>query len=356
MEIGVLKVENAKVKQELEELHQQVTTLTTLVEGDPTDDVALENRMLRSELAMHESFIRSLHLILDDERVLQAQVRGRMHDEGAESARLLVLRLLAESARWPMQKVPPEVRMPLPDFEFRAVLEPGQDSAPDRLSLRIDLRVPFTRDPDVVQGVFFQVFKNEKLSQRLQMAKPEVKLTCVDAPSHDTELILFRHDKADDLKETLFVLNRKLMDMAKTTLLVANPNPDDVGTIDVRLVAMTSTAMYDDESLPQQRAPRLSSMVIKGVVCWAEEAGVRISVVYSVPEDYNIVDNLTFDDVLKRDPQPKSKRPNLSAAGAAAASSSEASPMSTKFAIALANVLAEFEKVYADSMSSAPAL
>jgi FtsZ-binding cell division protein ZapB len=209
LEIAQLKGENESLKKEREELKDTVTSLKRVVDGeDARDDVERENLLLRNEIAQHQEFIRSLHEILDAEAVLAAQIRGEIYQQGAESARAFVLSLINDSAAWPAAAVPEEVPMPLPDLQFRCSVQPGGTGQPDRLSLRIDLLLPFATQPEVVQNLFFDVFRNEKLTQRLQRASPDVKLQSVDAPTQDTELILFRHDTEKGDKETLFILHR----------------------------------------------------------------------------------------------------------------------------------------------------
>jgi hypothetical protein len=159
--------------------------------------------------------------------------------------------------------------------------------------------------------------------------------------------------------------------MTRTTLLLDSP-AEEFGTIEARMVCLTRTAMLREassqhvlgDSLPVRRdASPLSSIVIEGVVAWRDAGGVRLIVVYSgahrplgrtadghsplpaVPEDYNIVQDLTFEDLVQ-----KSKR----ARGSAGAEGQV--EMTLKFAQVLAGIMRDFEKLFAELGSAAAGL
>jgi len=219
--------------------------------------------------------------------------------------------------------------------------------------------------------------------QRLYGASNAVNLFPIDCPNENTHLLYFRRSAATSEERdqfTVFICNRSTQTMTKSALAP----PSNVqrgepvfGTAKAHIVAMTTSTMFPQDSDPAicvvggdtkvEKAVPVSGMVVKGVIAWddLDFQGVRFVVIYSVPEDYKIINKLSFGDLVDPNAPTSSSAPSSSSETEGSKKKKKKSKsdvleeeedhqqMSMKFAHVLINVANEFKAMMAERPATA---
>ena len=286
---------------------------------------------------------------------------------------------------------PPGVEIPLIDLEFRYILGSemfGRSEGQRRLSLRLDAFVPAPATAESVQNLFFKALCSAPDMQRLYGLSPAVNLVPIDTPNEDTHLLYFRRTatKPDERDQfTVFICHRSVQTMTKSAL--ASPSAAKLdpifGTAKAHIVSMTTSTMFPVNRDPVEtvvgdvppgtdtQAVPVSGMIVKGVIAWddTDYKGMRFIVIYSVPEDYKIINRLSFGDLVtagngsassgasssegESDAGGKNKK-KKGAASAVLEEEEGEHQMSVKFAHVLVSVANEFKMMMAERPGGSP--
>lgn len=388
-EILHLREENNSLKEERTQFLTTIDTLTSQLVSftkDVPPEVREDNQILKKEIELHVEFISAFQDVLAEEAKAEQQAKHALYSQGGEAAEGFLLGILNESSQFQKAELPPGMELPMIDLEFRFAFQRvmfGKEEGVRRLSLRLDAFVPRPATAESVQHLFSRALMNAKDMQRLYgiQDKPMWNLCPLDKLDEKTQLMYFR--RSADVGEaqdqfSVFICHQSEQEMAKSTLLppvsvvTGDANSEQLegdkvyGTVQAKLVSMTTTTLLEmdpcvsvgntDHSYRHSAVP-VSGMVLKGVVAYddAECNGVRFVVVYSVPEDYKIINKLSFNDIVQEE--------DSTAAAAATAKTKKRTKhggagevhMTPKFAQVLIGVAQEFTSMMRESGVDLPA-
>ena len=117
----------------------------------------------------------------------------------------------------------------------------------------------------------------------------------------DTKCLYFtrkKEEQKEDYSSCVFLANKRRQTMAISSLW-----PDDkaeiYGTCSAYIVAMTSTNLF--EVVKEKKESVITGTIVKGSFSWLDEIskGVRFTVIYSVPEDYKILNHIQFEEIVE---------------------------------------------------------
>ena len=297
---------------------EALSTMTHVtVPGEDPEQVRLlsENQLLRRELALHADFVTQFQRLMGEEASAEAQTRQEIYTQGADSAHTFLMGLLSESRAWTRAALPPGVDIPLPSLEFRfafrsALFNQPEDGGRTRLHLRLDAVVPGCTAKSV-QDLFFRALCCAADMRKMYGASKEVQMFKMDSPDEDTELLYFRRIRrpVEADQHSVFICNKRTHAMTKSSLAPCDDSLE-FGTVAAHIVAMTTTSVLpkDDPILVRMGdavgnaadSVPVSGTVVKGVFVWddPDSGGVRFVVLYSVPEDCQVRDLLSFEDIV----------------------------------------------------------
>jgi hypothetical protein len=372
-----LRLEREQIIARMEELNQEESSV---VERDPQVlSTHLENQLLKRELSLFSQFISTFSNVVVQE--VGDSTRVELYNQGAESAHTFLLGLLSESKTWRTAQIPDSVDIPLPSLEFRFAFRDALFGRPEReggtrLHLRLDAIVPGTSAP-LVQDLFYKALCTAADMKRLYGQSPDVHMFRLDSPDVNTELLYFRRTRLPVDQHSVFIVNKRIQTMTRSSFATGE---DEFGTLSVHIVAMaTSSQVQNDDAIAvtvgcnAQPSERIKGTVIKGVFVWQDDEqpdSVRIVVIYSVPEDYKIINELGFQDIVENasvedmvETQPSEQTTTSSSSNNNNNSSSSSTVrkrrrvapqlvpmMSPKFAEVLARVSNEFKLMVAEGL------
>lgn len=318
-ELVKLKNENESLKKERQEFLAKIESLSSQLESftrEEAPETIEEHQFLQREMALHSDFIASFQTILREEESAEARSKQALYAQGAEAANSFLLGLLSESVTWARAAPPPGINIPLLELGFRYAFRKemfGKADAYNRLDLRLDAFVPAPATAESVQSLFFRALCTASDMQRLYGASESVNMFPLDSPSDNTQLLYFRRSALESEEKdqfTIFICNRSTQTMTKSSITPpADPRHGTepvFGTAKAHIVAMTTSTLFPkDPTMPIDSAAAVpvSGMIVKGVIAWDDHdsTGVRLTVIYSVPEDYKIINTLCFQDLVSKD-------------------------------------------------------
>jgi len=321
-ELTHLRSENESLRKERSEFLSKIETLSTQLDSitrNQSPEAFQENQILHREIALHAEFIAAFQSVLEEEATAETRAKNDLYAQGAEAANSFLLGLLSESVTWTKAAAPVGVEIPLLDLEFRFMFRSevfGKKEGNQRLDLRIDAFVPHPATAESVQELFFRALCSASDMQRLYGASSAVNMFPIDRPNENTHLLYFRRTAtAADEKDqfTIFICNRSVQTMTKSSLAPPSATDPIFGTAKAYMVAMNTSTLFPGDKDPaisiganphssQSQAVPVSGMIVKGVITWDDEdsGGTRFVVIYSVPEDYKIINKLGFSDLVTR--------------------------------------------------------
>jgi hypothetical protein len=371
-EILQLKEENFNLKKErieflstLENLNSQLVSFTK----DVPEEVRKQNHILKREIDQHVSFLNSFQQVLAEEAKAEQDAKHALYSQGGEAAESFFLGMLNESLHFKRANLPKGMDFPLLDLEFRFafqhVMFGEEEGKRRRLSLRFDAFVPNPATAESIQLLFSKALVNAEDMQRLYgiQDKPNWNLCPLDKLDDKTQLMYFRRS-ADHPGESdqysVFICHQSIQEMAKSTLFprdLGGAEEKVHGTVQAKLVSMTTTTLLETDpclsvgSFQKNSAVPVSGMVLKGVVAWndVECNGVRFIVVYSVPEDYKIINKLSFNDLVMEQQEQHDSSSKHSRKSSSHSLDTEEVCITPKFAQVLFAVTNEFTAMMRES-------
>jgi len=392
-ELNHLKEENEALKKERTEFLAKIDALSnqldTYTRNAPAEVLA-EHQVLQREIALHTEFVAAFQAVLDEEATAEEKAKSDLYAQGAEAAQSFLLGLVSESVTWARAMPPPGVDIPLIDLEFRYIMGSdlfGKTEGQRRLSLRLDAFVPYPATAESVQTLFFRALCSAPDMQRLYGMSPTVNLVPIDKPNDNTHLLYFRRtaSKPEERDQfTVFICHRSAQTMTKSALASPTAAQQDpiFGTAKAHIVSMTTSTMFPVNKDPvvnvvgdvppnvDTQAVPVSGMIVKGVIAWDDTdfKGVRFIVIYSVPEDYKIINRLGFSDLVSQssgmsasagsssegESDAGSKKKKKKKSSSSILDEEEEHQMSVKFAHVLVAVANEFKSMMAERPGGSP--
>jgi len=138
---------------------------------------------------------------------------------------------------------------------------------------------------------------------RLYNASSDISLSQIKTSLDlDTKLLYFK-DKTSNQTD-IFIINKRTQTTPISSLW---PDRNTLwhGTTQAYLVSMTSTRLLPKEQMEEKQCiieeHNISGMVVKGAISWFDDIlnGIRFSVIFSVPEDYKIINYLDFNGIIE---------------------------------------------------------
>eukprot|EP00516_Mucochytrium_quahogii_P009461 CAMPEP_0203766676 /NCGR_PEP_ID=MMETSP0099_2-20121227/555_1 /ASSEMBLY_ACC=CAM_ASM_000209 /TAXON_ID=96639 /ORGANISM=" , Strain NY0313808BC1" /LENGTH=438 /DNA_ID=CAMNT_0050663063 /DNA_START=392 /DNA_END=1708 /DNA_ORIENTATION=- len=295
-------------------------------------DVASENHLLRAQLEEHRNFIARFTTSLNGiSPKLETGSEEVIYREGADAAQSYLTSLISQSQQdWLRLRVPDRIseigvlQSVQMSYRFKTDFfgekEKGEKM---RLNIRFDALLGNTK-PEVAADLFWRTFSNQDVQQRLYKST-NIAVQPIEGkmPDRNTKVVHFtRHwDPPKNAQDVVFVVNRKRQQLVKSTLApprrtsgkstIKNTFPNEFGHVSAISVATTSTTLYaepkkasgepqgsSNESKKPETPERIESLVVKGAVVWNDEEGARLVLIYSVPEEYQVIPGIKFNDII----------------------------------------------------------
>ena len=329
-ELEDLRDENNRLREERSQFLSKIGELQMKVETmreRGSTDMRVENELLRAQLEEHKRFVGCFKRLCDG-APSSLNARHLIYKQGADSAQAHVLALISQSQaeEWVEAIVPPNANIPYQNFsmfyKFKTdygegeVAKLGNGSAADkrpreRLNVRVDVLFPGL-DSSQIAEFFWTSFSDTTVQQRLYRVKGiELTQLADDMPDKDTKMVYYR-ERSDGKKDQdlVMICNRRRREVAKSTLSLpqkvrGTQIVPDLGKVGAQVLVMSTT---QHSVAPQfDNATRITSMFVQGAVVWNVGSDARLSVVFSIPEDFSIKAVQGLTDIVDRKGQVTEK-------------------------------------------------
>mmetsp|Transcript_6517 Transcript_6517/g.7892 ORF Transcript_6517/g.7892 Transcript_6517/m.7892 type:complete len:374 (-) Transcript_6517:269-1390(-) len=302
LELKELRYENEKLKLERDQFLDKIRELESEVQSKDPDSVEerkirIQNDLLRTELEIHKMLMTDFaHLLREAPEQVNAE--HALLKEGADSAHNLVLGLFSQSQnKWKPLKPPPRLDLGVKGCQLSYLFENelfGEKSgAESRLNIRADCTVAKARMREVSDTLWNWFCNHQTMTKMYQLDEGQLELKSLKGSDSEDDIKVVRFRRKFEKKEldqdVVFICNRRRQSLAKSTLSPPNPKGTGVsefGKVNAIIVSAMSTSIYCN--LGQSELEPDIMKVIKGGILFQEGDGVRLSVLYSIPEKFRV--------------------------------------------------------------------
>ena len=224
----------------------------------------------------------------------------RLDPKDADSFGVFVMK------KWKIMLKPTSLVLPLLDTHFSFKFQQdlfGQTTGSKRVNIRVDGMLPKMTLEAPVDALWKVFSQHDYMSRMFNLNEFEL-LPVHQMPGSNTKVVRFRSVLAkgrlgEGEQDIVYVCNRREQEIAKSTLAPPGKrkllsSESEFGSVKATIISVMSTSLHS----PLNDAPLRSMKVVKGAICWQEDSGVRITVLYSVPEEFRLMKRLNFHELV----------------------------------------------------------